>query len=353
MSLLNSKEKAFGLDISDTSLRLIQLSEKGKKVYVELYNEIFLPTGCISGGEINDPKTFLDNLNKLTKTKLGHGRLSHEIICSLPESKTFLKFIELPTCPKEQIKEKIYEILPQHLPMAIEDVYLDWQIISQDSDSIKILVGASSKPIVDSYIKAIDSAGLIPVTLEIEAIAITRLLAESINDLEPQIIIDIGASRTGLFLYDNNTVQFTVSLPISGNKITNLIKETLELDFEKAERAKIVCGLDRDKCHGALLEIFSDTVDELISSIEKTVAFYYDNFSNTRKITKVTLCGGGSNMIGISPIMSSKLNLKVEISNPWKNIVNPDSSYFNSQKSQSFITALGLGLRGLKPETFL
>ncbi|MFA6918596.1 MAG: type IV pilus assembly protein PilM [Patescibacteria group bacterium] len=353
MSLFDSKKKAFGLNISDTTLRLIQLDEKGKKTYVQSYNEITLPKGCICGGEINDHKTFLENFNKLIKTRLGHGQLSREIVCSLPESKTFLKFIEFPVCAKEEIKNKIWETLPQHLPMNIEDMYLDWQIINQDTNSIKVLVGASSKPIVDSYIQAIDSVGFVPVILEIEAVAITRLLAESVSDLEPQIIIDIGANRTGLFLYDNNTIKFTVSLPISGNKITNLIKETLDLDLEKAEKAKIVCGLDRNKCHGALLEIFSDTIDELVSSIEKAMSFYYDDFSDARKITKVTLCGGGSNMLGITQVIAEKLGLKVEVSNPWQNIINPNPSYFTTQKSQSFVTALGLGLRGLKPETFL
>lgn len=353
MSLLDSKEKAFGLNISDTALRLIQLSERGKKIYVQSYNEISLPTGCICDGDINDKKTFLENFNKLIKTRLGHGKLSRELICSLPESKTFLKFIEIPICPQDQVKEKILEVLPQHLPFALEDVYIDWQVIKSDENSIKILVGASCKPIIDSYIQIIDSAGFIPVTLEIEAIAITRLITEYNSTNEPQIIIDIGANRTGLFLYNNGTVQFTVSLPISGNGITKLIQETLDLDFGKAEKAKIVCGLDKNKCHGALLEIFSDTIDELSSSIKKALEFYYNDFSDTKKIAKITICGGGANILGIADILTEKLNLKVEISNPWINIINPNTSYFTPQKSQSFVTALGLGLRGLKPETFL
>ena len=353
MPLLDSKEKAFGLDISDTSLRLIQLEEKNKKLQVQAYNEISLPGGCICGGELSDRKTFLENFNKLTKTRLGHGKLSHEVVCSLPESKTFLKLIELPACAKEEIKDKVWEILPQHLPLAIDDMYLDWQIIDQDASYANILVGASSKPIVDSYIQAIDSAGFVPVALEIEAVAITRLLAESILDPESQIIIDIGANRTGLFLYDNGSIKFTVSLPVSGNRITKLIQETLDFDSEKAEKAKIVCGLDRDKCHGALLEIFSDTIDELASSIEKATDFYYNDFRNAKKVSKIILCGGGANMLGISQVLADKLKLKVEISNPWKNIINPNSSYFTPEKSQSFVTALGLGLRGIKPETFL
>ncbi len=353
MPLFDKEEKAFGLDISDTSLRLVQLEKKTKRTQVQLYNELTLPKDCIRSGEIIDSKTFSENFNKLVKTKLGHGTLSREVICSLPESKTFLKFIEFPACPEDQLKDKIQEILPQHLPMAIEDVYLDCQIMSQDAISIKVLVAASSKPIVDSYVKILDSTGFIPVTLELEAVAITRLIVENNNNLEPQIIIDIGANRTGIFLCDNGIIKFTIGLPISGNKINELIQKTLGLDLEKSEQAKIACGLDRNKCHGALEEIFSATVSELIASIEKVMAFYQNDFSNPSKIAKIVLCGGGANMLDLNSAIAKKLNLKVEISNPWKNIVNPNSSYFTPQKSQSFVTALGLGLRGIRPETFL
>lgn len=189
--------------------------------------------------------------------------------------------------------------------------------------------------------------------MEIEAAAIARLLIEPNNDQKAQIIIDIGANRTGLFLYDQQTIKFTVSLPISGNKITQLIVDTLNLDWNKAEQAKIVCGLDRKKCHGALLEIFSDTIDELIKHIHKAIEFYQEIDDSEQKIEKIILCGGGANFINIASVLKEKLNIPTVISYPWEKIINPQPKYFNPLKSQSFVTALGLAIRGLDPKTFL
>ncbi|MEK7167774.1 MAG: pilus assembly protein PilM, partial [Patescibacteria group bacterium] len=209
------------------------------------------------------------------------------------------------------------------------------------------------KKIVDSYLDVLSKAKLIPTVLEIEAAAISRLVVESNKETKPLIVIDIGASRTGLFLCENKTVKFTVSLPISGNQITQLIADTLDLDWEKAEQAKIICGLDPTKGQGALLEIFADTIDGLTGHIRRAIAFHQDNYPSSQPVEKIVICGGGANFANINQILGQKLNLIVETSQPWKDITNPDHFFFDSSKSQSYVTALGLALRGLASETFL
>jgi cell division ATPase FtsA len=101
------------------------------------------------------------------------------------------------------------------------------------------------------------TAGLFPAALVIEAVAIARSLLplEEAQTTSATIIIDIGAARTGLIVFDQGTIQFTVSLPISGHKITATIATSLKLDEAEAEQAKILCGLDPKKCHGSMATI--------------------------------------------------------------------------------------------------
>lgn len=347
MSFFITKENAFGLDVSDYNLRLVQLAKKGKKNHIQIYNDISLPQACVVDGEIKNQKVFIEYFHKLIKTKIGAGALARNVACSLPDSKTFLKQITIDICEDSLIKDKINEILPQYLPIAIDEIYMDYQILKKNETSIDILIGASPKNIVDQYMEVIDLAGYIPAVLEVEAAAISRLLIEQGQEIDSQIIIDIGATRTGLFLYDENAVKFTISLPISGDKITQTISEALELDKDKAEKAKIVCGLDSKKCDGALLEIFSETIDELCSRIIGAIDHYKEDFNNSSNIKKITLCGGGANFLGIGNLLEQKLNIKVEIANPFFAIENKNMNYFTPQRSQSFITAIGLALRGI------
>ena len=353
MSFFNTTERAFGLDISDNNLRLIQLQRKARGIKVQLYNEIKLPKDCLVQGEIKQQSIFIDHLAKLIKTRSGHGKLREEVITSLPEAKTFLKTISIPTVEEKDLPEKIKEILPQYLPLDIEDIYFDWQIIEQQEDYSTLLIGASPRNIIDSYNTAITKAGLSPVVFEIEAAAIARLLIEYNHNPRPQIIIDMGANRTGLFLYDHGLIKFTVSLPTSGDEVTSLIAETLDLDQEKSEQAKIVCGLDKNKCHGAILEILSETTNELVRQILSAADFYYNNFQPAEKIEQIVLCGGGANFSGIDKLIQEKTGIETVISDPFAKIINPNPHYFSLQKSQSFVTALGLGLRGICEKSIL
>jgi type IV pilus assembly protein PilM len=352
MSFFSTKEKAFGLDISDQTLRLVQFNVRGNKSVITAYNEITLPTGCIVKGEIKQASVFLSSLEKLIKTRHGKGRLSQEAIVVLPESESFMKNLAIETDDEAGLPEKIKEMLPQNLPLDVEEIYWDWQEVQKVKNLHRIIVGASPKVIIDDYLKIISQAGITPVVLEIEASAISRLLLDHDKSKEPQIIIDIGLSRTGLFLYDGDAVQFTVSLPISGRQIDEVIAQSLDLDMAKAEEAKIVCGLDKTKCEGAILQILAPTIEDLASQILNAVNFYYENFPNAKEIKKLTLSGGGANMVGIAQTLAKATEIATEKSNPFKNIANPNPKFFTLEKSQSFITALGLGLRGIKPETF-
>ncbi len=352
MSLFSTKEKAFGLDISDQTLRLAQFSTGRKHPKLKIYNEIQLPVGCLVKGEIKQPEVFIAHLHKLLKTKIGRGQLSKEAVISLPETETFLKTLNLEINSNSQIPDLIEQVLPQALPLSMEEIYWDYQIVKKDATTCQVIVGASPKTLVNDYLKIFAEAGIIPVVLEIEAAAISNLLIDINKNHVPQIVIDIGQNRTGLFLYDGDAIQFTVSLNISGNQIDEVISQTLDLTLPQAEEAKIICGLDETKCQGAVLEILAPTIEELAREILNAVNFYYENFINPKEIKAIIICGGGSNMLNLAKIIKKSTDIATTISEPFTVITNPNKGFFTPAKSQSFITTFGLGLRGLQPETF-
>ncbi len=354
MSIFKTTEHAFGLDISDSSLRLVQLTQKNNsKKIIQFYNEVNLPIGAIKEGEIINPEICLEKLKELIKTKVGSGELSKEVVATLPESKTFLKVITIAKEKNTDIENKIKEIIPQHIPLDFENIFFNWQIISETPTNYNILIGTCPKNIVNSYTKLISQAGITPVVLEIEAAAIARALFPVNLTTDPQIVIDFGANRTGLFVYDNGYIMFTISLGISGNGLTKDIAKVLDIDQEKAEKIKLVCGLDRNKCHGALIEILSDLVDELIIEIKQAINFYEDNFGIEKEIKQITLCGGGANLPGISDLLKERLGLPVSTSDPWKNVINNLPNYFDIHRSQSYTTTIGLALRGIDHKNLL
>jgi Tfp pilus assembly PilM family ATPase len=84
-----------GLDISDTSLKLVQLKKKGSKIKIQAMGRVELPIGTIEKGEIKNQRSFLESLEKLiTKPKFGNIN-NNEIVACLPESKTYIELIKV------------------------------------------------------------------------------------------------------------------------------------------------------------------------------------------------------------------------------------------------------------------
>lgn len=356
-----SNKNSIGLDIGDRSLRLIQLQKYGKKNLLRSFNEVSVPAGVIENGEIKKEKKLIELVNKLVKTTKGKKIVDRHVTAVLPETKTFIKVIDAAIDSETDIKSDTglqalaEQEIVKHVPLQIEDIYIDWQILKKQETSLTLLVGAVPRTVSDNYLALIEKCQLTPTSLEIEAAAITRsIIAEPEQKKKDQtpagakIIIDFGAIRTGLILYDHDTAQFTSSLSISGERITNTISSTLNLDPKKAEEAKVVCGLDPEKCEGALLKVLMQSITALVREIKKAIRYYESNFENPQPVTEILLCGGGANFIMIDQVLSKKLGIPVKLSNPAEHIISKGKITIPDKDLLSFATAIGLALRNLE-----
>jgi type IV pilus assembly protein PilM len=350
--IISTDTNFFGLDISDGAIRLVRLIKKGKKIWLISHNEIELPAGVIVNGEIKNEDKLVEGLRLLLKTVRGAKISDRNAITVLPESKTFIKVIQLGEANNdEEMLKLIKEEIKNHIPLSFEEIYLDWQVVKQKPGSTSVLISAAPRDLVNAYYAALEKSGINPYVLGIEAAAITRCLIAK-DDNRPKMVIDFGASRTGLILYENQVPQLTVSLPISGNNITQAISQTLKIELKEAEKAKVICGLNQDKCEGALLKILLSTMDNLTKQIKKSMIFYQDSYPGGEPISEIILCGGGANFSMIDKVLAEKLKLPVRTGDPLLNVTLGNKISISKNKLLSYTTAIGLALRPVFKKEF-
>ena len=360
MLFVRSPLPPFGLDLSDLSFKLVQLQKvpqkRGKEPKIQLAasSEVVIPEGYIQGGEIKNREKVIRLTRELIKRASVKKKISQEVIVCLPETKTFIKLIKIPDLTEEEMQDAIEKEIEHFVPISLDEAYLDWQEIpaqkGKDINKKNILVGVAPRNIVDEYLNFLKDCGLIPLVLEIEAASITRsIVSEKESSQEAQIIIDLGATRSSLIVYDKETIQFSLSIPISGINLTKKIAEATGRAFGEAEEVKRACGLDKAKCSKEMKEILFSMVDGLTQKIEEAINFYEIHFPLGNKIKKVLFCGGGANFTNIEKEISQKLRLEIKKGDPWINIVKEnETSPLPKDKSLSFTTAIGLALRGLQ-----
>lgn len=361
MFLRNPFHGAFGLDIGDLSLKLAQVEKKSghfgqpDSYKIKTLRVIDLPPGIIVNGEIAQPELARKKLLFLLGKEGGKFEpiTAPWVVADLPEPKSFLKLIEVPTEGAEPTTEDILYQATKHLPSAIDETYLDWQIINRDEKNnlTRVLVGAVPKITADSYTYLLESVGLSPITLEIEALTLARTLITAGKEYhhEARAILDLGATRSCIIIYDHNTLQFSMNISFSGELINTALSQQLKIDYHEAERMKIKYGLTPVKTAPRYLGIITRLADELAGDIKTALNFYNEHFPNPNPVTHITMAGGVANLTNLDNLLSRKLKISTHPGNVWKNLL-PGELIAADKKARGLAVAsvLGLALRAVQ-----
>ena len=370
----NKSSLPIGIDISDLSIKLVQLNKSRDKIDLLALGKTKIPAGMIENGVISNFEGVADLIKKMVNKPVYGSISGNDVVACLPETKTYLKLIKIEHSPNK-LTEIIGAEIEKNIPISISDIYYDWQIITSDNSHSYVLVGAAPRNLVNSYIKLLNISKLQISALEIEAAAISRtLLAEESPKFHSDhsrnyAIIDIGAKRTSMIIYAQNTIVMTISMPISGEAITKKIAETLEIKNDQAEKAKIICGLDKTKAQGIIRDILSEMIGSLTKKISAALEYYNSQYSKLGPVSNILICGGGSNVNDLANIIHDKIGIETSTGNILTNINfdeeklkkiftekhNINLKIFKAKRSKTvsieqntsltYTTAVGLGLR--------
>jgi len=352
----NPFPNAFGIDIGDLSIKLVQLRKRHCSGNFPRYDlvacrSIDLPPGLITDGELQKPEDVRKHIQRLLlANKKQKAVKSPWVVAAVPETKSFLKLIQIKKAPDDLTDEEIISVAKKHIPLDEENYYLQWQIIrhtQEASPKTDVLIGAVDKFIADSYTYLLESLGLGVVALETEAVAVARTLitADKTYSSEARAILDIGATRSNLVIFDNGVVQFSTTIPYSGELLTTAIEQKLHLQYDDAEELKKKVGLDYKQSKNKAWIIISEETKKLISSLKESFRFYYSHFPQANKITHITMCGSGSNLQRLDKIISSELKIVARPGRLWKNLQNERVTTNYKDTPLGYATAVGLALR--------
>jgi len=342
---------AFGLDLSDLSVKVVQMKNKGGKEEVVSFGSVDISQGSIVDGEIVEQKNVVNAIRRAVSEAGPKKIRTKKVICSLPETKAFLRVINLPEMKSDEVQEAIKWELEANIPMSVDQVYYDWQVLdknlNQEKGKMNVLVVAFSKKVINQFYETLQLAGLEVVGMEIESIAQARSLLRE-DDEKTSLVVDLGDRRTSLLVIIGNIPCFTSSIPVSGSGMTDAIAKMLGVSFDKAEKTKLAYGIGSVSQQDVIFRSVKPILDGLATEIDRTIDFYISNLNYSNSVDRIIICGGGSNMQGMIPYLSRKINREVELGNPWVNLFSTEKiPIIDKNKSVQYSTAIGLSLKGL------
>src|SRR6185503_2539877 len=170
-------EPLFGLDIGHSNIKAMQVhKDNGTKPVISGYGMASFDAGAIQNGIITDFEAVANAVHQLFEQNLNGTIDTRRVACTLPTTYTFSRPMQVPLMSREDLKEAVRLEAEQYIPIPIDNLYIDYEISSQDDKNMELLLVAASRKIVDSYLELLQSLDLEPVAFEPSINASARLL---------------------------------------------------------------------------------------------------------------------------------------------------------------------------------
>ena len=340
-----------GLDITTSSIKLIELVPQGRGYRVECYAAEPSPPNSITEKSIVDADAVGEAVRRAVKRS---STKVTEVAIAISGDAAITKVIQMPRQLNDNDMEAQVEIqADQYIPFPMEEVSFDFQVIGEspsDPDMVDVLLVATRTENVDQRRAAVEAAGLKAHVVDVEPFALENacaLLTHQMPDggMDHQIaVVDFGASSTTFSVLQDLRVVYTRDFNFGGQQLTEEIMRIYGLSLEDAGRAKKEGGLPSNYQP----EVLDPFVDDMTQQGSRSLQFFLASGGGREQPDEILVCGGCANIPGVADLIASKVGIPTEVGDPLGQM--KVSSRARAQgvegDATALLTACGLALRG-------
>lgn len=302
--------------------------------------------------ESSNGNSLLSNFVKEILSK--HDFANSTVITSLPSNYVSFRIFTLPFTNKSKIEQVIKYTVESQVPFDVEDVIIDYAILSTERGESKIIASMVKKEILSSFLADLKSVGIEPKIIDSNPSALYTLscnLHLHRKTLTPFAIIDIGHEKTSICIVNSSNLLALRTIPIAGKEITEGLMKDMNVTYEVAEVGKIEYGFIELKSgttvsgkKALISQSIKKSISPLINEIQRT--FHFCRLNNNIEISHIYLCGGTSNLRNLPEYIAEELNIETTLLRPL------DGDYNNLEglkRPEVIPVSFGLALKEITP----
>jgi type IV pilus assembly protein PilM len=339
-----------GLDIGSASVKAVELTARAKGIELQHVGIAKLPPEAIVQGAFLNSTAIVEAIREAVN---GAGTRTKNVATAVSGHSLIVKKISLPSMTRDELEESIRWEAEQYIPFDINEVNLDFQILSsgETEGQMDVLLVAAKKDLIDDYVNVITEAGLHPAVLDVEAFAVENAFEANYEVVPDEVVAlaDIGSQVVNINIISNGVPAFTRDISTGGNVYTEEIQKALSIGWEEAERIKIGGSSTEQSQEVVPQEVeqaMQSVTDTVTAEISRSLDFFAATAAESR-INRIVLTGGGSRVSGLDAAFHSKTNIPVEHLNPLARRI-PSSRFdqeFLEEVGPTLGVSVGLALR--------
>lgn len=337
-----------GIDISSTSVKLLELSYSGGRYKVEAYAAEPLPPNAVVERNIVELEDVGQALAKaLAKARTG----ARSAAVAVAGSAVITKTVEMDGgLSDEELESQLKIEADQYIPYPLEEVALDFEVTGpsrRNPERVDVLLAACRRENVEVREAALALAGLTAKVVDVEAYALERaygLLQEQIGDNGSMTVavLDIGATVTTLsVLHEGRTIYSREQL-FGGLQLTEEIQRRYGLSWEEAGLAKKKGGLPEDYEN----DVLTPFKESIVQQVSRALQFFFAS-GQFHDVDCIVLAGGTSSIPGLDRLVQQKVGTRTVVANPFADMVlsNKVNPSVLASDAPALMIACGLAMR--------
>ena len=342
------RPQMLGVDISSTTVKLIELTRVGHRFRVEAYAVSSLPQDAVVEKAVNN----IDEVATAIRSVHGQARTKNKhVVSAVAGSSVITKVLSMPAgLNDEDLETQLTFEADQYIPYPLDEVALDFEVqgaTAGRTDMVDVLLAACRRETIDARVDALEAAGLVPRIMDVEAYAMERAFElvkpqADIDDRATVAIVDIGATMTTLSVLHRGKTVYTREQFFGGKQLTDEIMRRYGLPLEEAGLAKKQGGLP-DDYETDLLNPFREAV---VQQVARSLQFFFSS-SDFNGVDHIFLAGGVAAMDGLSGLVAERIGSPVSVANPFAEMTigtRVNAVALNSD-APAMMIACGLALR--------
>ncbi len=270
----------------------------------------------------------------LSRAREGRGFRGRDAVLCLGMRQLFVQNLRVAKAPPAEFEQAVRQEAAGRLPFPMEEAdlrFLEAADVRQgDLVRREVIVMACHRPVLNELLEAVEYAGLRPVAVDAEPLALLRCYANQFRRDEDKdqraIFVHIGATNTAVIIAQGGDPLFIKYIDLGGQHFDEAVARHLQMPLEEAWALRRHNGDRRAEQQDpevarSVAESLRPPIDRLGKEISLCVRYHSVTFRG-QPLVRLVL-GGGEASPALAEWLTGALNLKCELGDPLRSFESP------------------------------
>lgn len=314
-----------GIDIGSRSVKLVQFSRDLSRIIdTARWDMPSLPEDSAADEQPTD--RFVEAIKRAREGREFRGK---DVVICLNDRQLFLQNIRVPKGDSSAVDLAVHQEAAGRIPFPVAEAeirYCEAADIRQGDQVLReIILMACHRPVLEKTLDVIQQAGLRPVAVDAEPMAVLRSYCSQFRRDEDRnvrtLIVHLGNSSSLIMIAHQEEALFVKYLELGGKHIDEAVARTLKMDLSSAIALRRHNGDRRSdrqdpEIARSLNEASRPILDRLCNELAMCVRYHNVTFRGC-PLERLVL-GGGEATPQLLATLNERLGLKGEMSDPFR-----------------------------------